>query len=255
MDESNVDYEGTSAWKPNSDCSDQKRTSGFIWWDPDYNWQRSQQVNQIHSRGHRSVWVPYQAGIAWRHLIFFIQDKEGIIFITGREGQAERPWCKAFEEIQASTLTLVLHMRKISSWFKWWTHKTTVGLFFPHKIKTKHPVHIMVFGVVTKDGDVMHPLIFPQGLKLNTEAYIKCLEEVVLLWIERVTAGEPYMWQWDSEPCDKSRRTQCWLWENFCYHIPLNIWPPNFPDWNPFSLLFAQCGWAIDQQNSQQHWK
>ena len=38
----------------------------------------------------------------------------------------------------------------------------------------------MVFGVVTSDGDVMPPFIFPHGLRLNMEANIKCLEELVL---------------------------------------------------------------------------
>ena len=46
-------------------------------------------------------------------------------------------------------------------------------------IKTKNPVHIMVFRMVASDGDVMSPFIFPHSLRLNTEAYIKCLEYVV----------------------------------------------------------------------------
>ena len=41
----------------------------------------------------------------------------------------------------------------------------------------------MVFGVVTNNGDVMLPFIFPHGDTHNTEAYIKYLEEVVLSWI------------------------------------------------------------------------
>ena len=43
-------------------------------------------------------------------------------------------------------------------------------------MKTKRPVHIMVFGVVTSDGDVMPTFIFPHGLTLNTVAYSKRLE-------------------------------------------------------------------------------
>ena len=52
-------------------------------------------------------------------------------------------------------------------------------------MKTKHPVSIMVFGIVTSDGDVMLPFIFSRGLSLNMETYIKCLEEVVLSWTEK----------------------------------------------------------------------
>ena len=51
----------------------------------------------------------------------------------------------------------------------------------------------MVFGMVTSNGDIMPPFIFPHSLRLNTEAHIKYLEEIVLAWIERVAAGEPYV--------------------------------------------------------------
>ena len=35
-------------------------------------------------------------------------------------------------------------------------------------MKTKHPAHIMVFQVVTNDGNIMSPFIFQYGLRLNT---------------------------------------------------------------------------------------
>ena len=38
----------------------------------------------------------------------------------------------------------------------------------------------MVFRVVTDDGDVMIPFIFPHGLRHNRKAHIKWLEEVEL---------------------------------------------------------------------------
>ena len=53
-------------------------------------------------------------------------------------------------------------------------------------MKTKHPVHIMTFRVVARDGDLDSS--FPNGLKLNTESYINYFEEVELTWIERVVA-------------------------------------------------------------------
>ena len=65
----------------------------------------------------------------------------------------------------------------------------------------------MVFGVVTSDGNVMLPFIFPHSIRFNTEAYIKCLEKVVQLWIEMVATGRLYVWQEDSAPCLTSRRT------------------------------------------------
>ena len=42
-------------------------------------------------------------------------------------------------------------------------------------MKNKHHIHIMVFGVVTSDGDAMPLSIFPYSLTLNMEAYTKCL--------------------------------------------------------------------------------
>ena len=37
----------------------------------------------------------------------------------------------------------------------------------------------MVFGEVTSNDDIMSPVIFPHGSRLNMEAYIKSLEVVV----------------------------------------------------------------------------
>ena len=55
-------------------------------------------------------------------------------------------------------------------------------------MKTKHSVHIMVFGVVKSKSDVMPPFISPHNLMLSREVYIKCLVEVELPWIEWLVA-------------------------------------------------------------------
>ena len=52
--------------------------------------------------------------------------------------------------------------------------------------------------------------IYIKHIRLNKETFIKCLEEVVLPWIERLAAGRPCVWQQDSAPCYTSR-TWCWL--------------------------------------------
>lgn len=65
-----------------------------------------------------------------------------------------------------------------------------------------------MFGVTTSDGNTMLPFILLQGLRPNMEAYIKCLEEVVLLWVKKVAVERPYVWQQASAPCHTSRRTQ-----------------------------------------------
>ena len=56
-------------------------------------------------------------------------------------------------------------------------------------------VHIVVFGMVTSYSDIMPPSIFSHDLRLNMEAYIKCLEKVVLSWIKMVFARKPYIWR------------------------------------------------------------
>ena len=51
----------------------------------------------------------------------------------------------------------------------------------------------MVFGVVTRDGDIMPPFIFHHNLTLNMDALIKHLEKEVLSWIKRLAAGRSYL--------------------------------------------------------------
>ena len=57
-------------------------------------------------------------------------------------------------------------------------------------MKTKHTTHNRIFGVFISDGDIISQFIFLHGLRPNTEF---CLEEVVLIWIDRVVAGEHYV--------------------------------------------------------------
>ena len=71
-------------------------------------------------------------------------------------------------------------------------------------MKTKHPVHIMVFGMVTSNVDIMPPFMFPCNFIHNTEAYIRYLEEVVLPGIENLAAGRLYIWQQDFVPCHQA---------------------------------------------------
>ena len=66
---------------------------------------------------------------------------------------------------------------------------------------TKPPVNIMEFGMVTKDVDVIPAFNFLHGLRLNVEAYIKCLDRVLLLWTEKqnnaVLAVRDFLWPHD----------------------------------------------------------
>ena len=74
-------------------------------------------------------------------------------------------------------------------------------------MKTIHPVYIIVFGMVTGNGDIILPFIFLHSLKLNIEAYLKYVEELVLFWIERVTDKRSYIWKPDSASYHTSKRT------------------------------------------------
>ena len=100
-------------------------------------------------------------------------------------------------------------------------------------MKTKLPVHIMVFRVITSDCDVMLSFFFPHGLRLNIEAYIKCLGVVLLIWIKKMAAGRSNVWQQDSAPYHTSRRSQSWLSEIFCNPITPNICLTCSADCNP----------------------
>ena len=85
-------------------------------------------------------------------------------------------------------------------------------------IKSKHPVHTMVFGVVTSNGNVMPSFIFPYGLRLNTEAYVNYLEKVVLPWIKRVFVGRPIYVATGLCTMPHKRENPI-LTGNFCNHI------------------------------------
>jgi len=106
----------------------------------------------------------------------------------------------------------------------------------PRIMQTKFPATVMVFGVVSSEGDVMPPHIFPQGLRVNTEVYLDVLEHVVLPWIKNTIGDRPFVWQQDSAPCHTSRRSQKWISEHFCDFTPPDVWPPNSPDLNPMDF-------------------
>ena len=103
------------------------------------------------------------------------------------------------------------------------------------KMKTKYPVYIMGLGLFTSNCNMIPPFIFTHSHWLNMEVFIKCLEGVVLIWIKKVGAGRSYIWQEDSAACHTCRRTQYWLWGNFCDH---NIWLPDSSDCTPLIIVY-----------------
>ena len=116
----------------------------------------------------------------------------------------------------------------------------------PKVMKTKFPANVMVFGVVSSEGHVMPPYIFPKGLKVNTTEYLKVLEMYVLPWIHKVAGGRPFVWQQDSAPCHTARKTQAWMSNNFFDFVSPDVWPPNSPDLNPMDFFV----WGAVERNT-----
>ena len=104
----------------------------------------------------------------------------------------------------------------------------------PRVMKTMFPVTVMVFGVVSREGHIMPPHIFDVGLKINTKVYLDVLKSVVIPWCNQVAGGRPWVWQQDSVPAHKSKKTQAWL-QMECYDFVLFChWNPSpTPDLNP----------------------
>ncbi|UYV61469.1 hypothetical protein LAZ67_1004962, partial [Cordylochernes scorpioides] len=103
----------------------------------------------------------------------------------------------------------------------------------PVVMHTKFPASVMVLGVISSEGDVMPPHFFEKGLRMNADTYINVLETVVKPWMHMAAAGRKYVFQQDSAPAHKAKKTQSWLTLNVPSHWGPDIWPPNSPDCNP----------------------
>ena len=108
----------------------------------------------------------------------------------------------------------------------------------PRVMKTKFPNKVMVFGVISSDGDVMPPHIFETGLRVDTEIYLQVMETVVLPWIKQVARDRPWIWQQDSAPCHVSKHSLAWLEEHCSDFVTKDKWPPSSPDLNPMNYFF-----------------
>ena len=53
-----------------------------------------------------------------------------------------------------------------------------------YTFKTKHPASVMMFGLISSDGLKMPPVFIKSGQKVNTNEYIRILENHVKLWID-----------------------------------------------------------------------
>ena len=93
--------------------------------------------------------------------------------------------------------------------------------------------------VVSSEGHIMPPRIFEVGVKVNTKVYLDVLKSVVIPWCNRVAAGRPWVWQQDSAPAHKSKKTQAWL-QKECYDfLAFSHWSPSFLDLNRWTTFFC----------------
>ena len=107
----------------------------------------------------------------------------------------------------------------------------------PKVMKTKFPVTVMVFGVVSSEGHIMPPHIFEVGFRVNTKVYLDVLKSVVIPRCNQVDGSRPWLWQQDSAPAHKSKETHAWL-QKECYDfVPCFHCPPTFPDVNPLDYF------------------
>ena len=116
--------------------------------------------------------------------------------------------------------------RTIASTLKMQIWIATNNREVPRVMETKFPDTVMVSGVVSSEGHIMPPHIFEVGLKVNTKVYLGVLKSVLISWCNQVASARPWVWQQDSAPAHKSKKTQAWL-QKECYdfvpfsHCPL----------------------------------
>ena len=102
------------------------------------------------------------------------------------------------------------------------------------------PAGVMVWAAVASDGS-KSPLIFiKEGVKVNTQLYIKMLAENVLPWITK-SFGNSYVFTQDGAPSHTSNLTQQWCNDHFSGFWDKTVWPPSSPDINPMDF----CIWSI----------
>lgn len=97
-------------------------------------------------------------------------------------------------------------------------------------MSTKFPATVMVLGVVSNKGEVMPPLVFEAGFRINTDVYLEVLSTVVKPWMDEVAGGLFYVCQQDGAPAHASKRTQEWCKADFHHFWEKEVWPPSSPD-------------------------
>lgn len=102
------------------------------------------------------------------------------------------------------------------------------------------PAGVMVWAAVASNG-TKSPLIFiEEGVKVNSQVYIKMLKDKVLPWVTGAF-GNCYIFTQDGAPAHTSNVTQAWCRQHFSGFWDKNMWPPSSPDINPMDFAV----WSI----------
>ena len=176
-----------------------------------------------------------------------------------RKSYTRRLLFKLKNTFQSSMLCgfFFLNWEKNSSSIKW-SHRISGGLLYYQKCtdidenQTPRPHH--GFCDVHKRWWLYASILLPTWLRLITDTSFKSREEVVLTWIERVTAERSFVGQQDSVPRHTNRWTQCWPREkNFATTSPLTsgLLTPQIA----IPLIRVGHCWVTDSHYSVQHKK
>ena len=110
----------------------------------------------------------------------------------------------------------------------------------------------MFLGAVASTGEKSPPIWFPEGFHLGADGYIDALRQTLVPWMRRVAAAHrgstpaKFIFQQDSAPAHRARRTLAFLQEeNVSFWTPQQ-WPPNSPDLNPMDYSI----WSLAVQGA-----
>ena len=248
LEVSNVDYESTAARKPHSDRSIKGSIHKFL---GEFDNDPRKTIRSIA----RNMSEFLSRLVAYENICYFSYR----LWTKMRK----RSCRKAFQQTQAPLTTehalVFFQMRKIFCQVQmlnsqnncWLALSPQDGLIM---MKTKNPVHIMVFGVVTSSGNDMSEFIFLHSLRVNI-GLKSCPEVIVLLgpsgWsLEDIMAGNR---------TQKQENLVLTIWKFLGSHHS-NIWPSNFPECNPLDHVWSVVEWKTKEtlwtpkMNRRQGW-
>ena len=95
-----------------------------------------------------------------------------------------------------------------------------------------------MFGLISSDGLKMLPVFIKSGQRVDSNEYIRTLEDHVKPWIvAHYSPDDNVMFHQDGAPPHTSQKTQRWLQDNLVKHWSKELRPPGSSDLSPFDYL------------------